>query len=52
MAANITQRHHVTTTHGKEMEGQRELIYVKRGFSHFVTIFIWLYLDAFTILYM
>lgn len=39
MTANITQRHHVTTTHGKEMGGQRELIYVKRGYSHTVAIF-------------
>lgn len=36
--ANIAQRHRVTTTHGKEMGGQRGLFYVNRGYSHTVAI--------------
>lgn len=40
MAASITQRHHVTTAHGKEPGAEGELIYAKRGYSHCVVIFI------------
>lgn len=35
MTANITQRHHVTTTHGEEMGGtERTRLCLKRLFSH------------------